>query len=296
MHNHRHHHSYRLSLMLTLLATTLTTSEAYAAKSSSAKPKPKPKPGATGNNLSPLEKADKIVSIGQNIFSAANAVWDGVNRTEDYAYYTPALVLVHYQDETVINRDKTRKRIVRTHWLNAKSEAEKYKTYQTNTYDDGREDMSTTDAPFPHGWGHVSSITFDNYYDPGKKCKEEITYSMTATQYKILLQLEKPPSDKIHLIDSARIIETLNYQEIQPNETYHNYCRFSSSNFIDNRPVKTETYETRSANITMESAQLISYPKVNAVTVSHDHMIHFLAPRRSVYIIAPPSEDSTENP
>ncbi len=70
--------------MLTLLATTLTTSEAYAAKSSSAKPKPKP--GATGNNLSPLEKADKIVSIGQNIFSAANAVWDGVNRTEDYGF------------------------------------------------------------------------------------------------------------------------------------------------------------------------------------------------------------------
>ncbi|MCX6869026.1 MAG: hypothetical protein NTY84_00150, partial [Verrucomicrobia bacterium] len=84
MHSHRHHHRYSLSLILTLLATTLTTSEAYAAKGSTAKPKP----GATGNNLSPLEKAEKIVSIGQNIFSAANAVWDGVNRTEDYAYYT----------------------------------------------------------------------------------------------------------------------------------------------------------------------------------------------------------------
>ena len=64
MHSHRHHHRYSLSLILTLLATTLTTSEAYAAKSSSAKPKPKP--GATGKDLSPLEKADKIVSIGQN--------------------------------------------------------------------------------------------------------------------------------------------------------------------------------------------------------------------------------------
>ena len=75
--------------MLTLLATTLTTSEAYAAKSSSAKPKPKPKPGATGKDMSPLEKVEKIVSIGQNVFSAANAVWVGVSGKDGEAWTIP---------------------------------------------------------------------------------------------------------------------------------------------------------------------------------------------------------------
>ena len=296
MHNHRHHHRYCLSLILTLLATTLTTSEAYAAKGSSAKPKPKPKPGSTGKDLSPLEKVEKIVSIGQNVFSAANAVWDGVSGTEDYAYYTASLELVNYNDLTIINRDKVIIRTVRTHWLDPKSGTEKYRTEETTDNDGGDVKTSTTYDPFPHGWGHVNSINLDHYYDPGKKFKEEITYSMPATQYKILLHLEKAPSSRTNLIDSARIIETLNYQEIQTNETYDNYCRFRSSNFIDNRPIKTETYDTRAAHITMSSAQLISYPKVNAVTVYQDHTIHFLAPRRAIYIIAPPSEDSTENP
>ena len=279
--------------MLTLLATTLTTSEAYAAKSSSAKPKPKP--GATGNNLSPLEKADKIVSIGQNIFSAANAVWDGVNRTEDYAYYTASLELVNYEDLTVIVANKSQKIIERTHWVEPKSGTEKYITVRT-TENDGAVQEEITYNRFPHGWGQVNSIKLNHYYYPGVKIKSETTYSMPATQYKILLHLENAPSSKINLIDSARIIETLNYQEIQPKETYDNYRKISSSSFIDNRPIKTETYDTRTAHITMSSAQLISYPKVNAVTVYQDHTIHFLAPRKAIYIIAPPSEDSTENP
>jgi len=294
MHSHRHLHRYSLSLMLTLLATTLTTSEAYAAKSSSAKPKPKP--GATGKDMSPLEKVEKIVSIGQNVFSAANAVWDGVNRTEDYAYYTASLELVNYTDLTVISSNKSQKTIDRTHWLDTKSGTEKYRTEVTTNNDSGDVKTSTTYDPFPHGWGQVNSIKLDHYYYPGVNIKSEITYSMPATQYKILLHLENAPSSKINLIDSARIIETLNYQEIQPNETYDNYRKISSSSFIDNRPIKTETYDTRTAHITMSSAQLISYPKVNAVTVYQDHTIHFLAPRKAIYIIAPPSEDSTENP
>jgi hypothetical protein len=84
--------------------------EAYAARSSAAKPKPKPKPGAAGKDMSPLEKVEKIVSIGQNVFSAANAVWDGVNRTEDYAYYTASLELVNYTDLTVIVAKNSQKR------------------------------------------------------------------------------------------------------------------------------------------------------------------------------------------
>jgi hypothetical protein len=278
--------------MLTLLTTTLTTSEAYAAKSSSSKPKPKPAPQSPGKDLSPLEKVEKIVSIGQNVFSAANAVWG----TEDYAYYTASLELVNYNDLTVSVRNKREKKVARTHWLDAKSNTEKYRTVETNIYDDGREDLTINDVPFPHGWGHVNSIKLDHYYDPGKNFKEEITYSMPATQYKILLHLENAPSSRINLIDSARITETLNYQEIQPNETYDNYRKISSSSFIDNRPVKTETFDTREARITMSSAQLISYPKVNAVTVFGDHTIHFLAPRKAHYIISPTPEDSTENP
>ena len=278
--------------MLSLLATTLTTSEAHAAKSSSSKPKPKPAPQSPGKDLSPLEKVEKIVSIGQNVFSAANAVWG----TEDYAYYTASLELVNYNDLTVSVRNKREKKVARTHWLDAKSNTEKYRTVETNIYDDGREDLTINDVPFPHGWGHVNSIKLDHYYDPGKNFKEEITYSMPATQYKILLHLENAPSSRINLIDSARITETLNYQEIQPNETYDNYRKISSSSFIDNRPVKTETFDTREARITMSSAQLISYPKVNAVTVFGDHTIHFLAPRKAHYIISPTSEDSTENP
>ena len=246
--------------------------------------------------MSPLEKVEKIVSIGQNVFSAANSVWDGVNRTEDYAYYTASLELVNYTDLTVIDSNKSQKAIDRTHWLDAKSGTEKYRTEVTTNNDGGDAETSTTYDPFPHGWGQVNSIKLDHYYDPGKNFKEEITYSMPATQYKILLHLQNAPSSKINLIDSARIIETLNYQEIQPNETYDNYRRIRSSTFIDNRPIKTETYDTRTAHITMNSAQLISYPKVNAVTVYQDHTIHFLAPRRAIYIIAPSSEDSTENP
>jgi hypothetical protein len=284
MHSHRHLHRYSLSLMLTLLATTLTTSEAYAAKSSSAKPKP----GATGKDMSPLEKVEKIVSIGQNVFSAANAVWDGVNRTEDYAYYTASLELVNYTDLTVIDSNKSQKAIDRTHWLDAKSGTEKYRTEVTTNNDGGDAETSITYNHFPHGWGQVNSIKLDHYYYPGVKIKSEITYSMPATQYKILLHLENAPSSKINLIDSARIIETLNYQEIQPNETYDNYRKISSSSFIDNRPIKTETNDNRTAHITMSSAQLISYPKVNAVTVYQDHTIHFLAPRKAIYIIAPP--------
>jgi hypothetical protein len=278
--------------MLSLLATTLTTSEAHAAKSSSSKPKPKPAPQSPGKDLSPLEKVEKIVSIGQNVFSAANAVWG----TEDYAYYTASLELVNYNDLTVSVRNKREKKVARTHWLDAKSNTEKYRTVETNIYDDGREDLTINDVPFPHGWGHVNSIKLDHYYDPGKNFKEEITYSMPATQYKMLLHLENAPSSRINLIDSARITETLNYQEIQPNETYDNYRKISSSSFIDNRPVKTETFDTREARITMSSAQLISYPKVNAVTVFGDHTIHFLAPRKAHYIISPTPEDSTENP
>jgi hypothetical protein len=278
--------------MLSLLATTLTTSEAHAAKSSSSKPKPKPAPQSPGKDLSPLEKVEKIVSIGQNVFSAANAAWG----TEDYAYYTASLELVNYNDLTVSVRNKREKKVARTHWLDAKSNTEKYRTVETNIYDDGREDLTINDVPFPHGWGHVNSIKLDHYYDPGKNFKEEITYSMPATQYKILLHLENAPSSRINLIDSARITETLNYQEIQPNETYDNYRKISSSSFIDNRPVKTETFDTREARITMSSAQLISYPKVNAVTVFGDHTIHFLAPRKAHYIISPTPEDSTENP
>ena len=296
MYSHRRlqRHRHCLFVMLTLLTTTLTTSEAYAAKSSSSKPKPKPKPApqSPGKDLSPLEKVEKIVSIGQNVFSAANAVWG----TEDYAYYTASLELVNYNDLTVSVRNKREKKVARTHWLDAKSNTEKYRTVETNIYDDGREDLTINDVPFPHGWGHVNSIKLDHYYDPGKNFKEEITYSMPATQYKILLHLENAPSSRINLIDSARITETLNYQEIQPNETYDNYRKISSSSSINNRPIKTETYDTRTAHITMNSAQLISYPKVNAVTVYQDHTIHFLAPRKAIYIIAPPSEDSTENP
>lgn len=296
MHSHRRlqRHRHCLFVMLTLLTTTLTTSEAHAAKSSSSKPKPKPKPApqSPGKDLSPLEKVEKIVSIGQNVFSAANAVWG----TEDYAYYTASLELVNYNDLTVSVRNKREKKVARTHWLDAKSNTEKYRTVETNIYDDGREDLTINDVPFPHGWGHVNSIKLDHYYDPGKNFKEEITYSMPATQYKILLHLENAPSSRINLIDSARITETLNYQEIQPNETYDNYRKISSSSFIDNRPVKTETFDTREARITMSSAQLISYPKVNAVTVFGDHTIHFLAPRKAHYIISPTPEDSTENP
>ena len=294
MHSHRRlqRHRHCLFVMLSLLATTLTTSEAHAAKSSSSKPKPKPAPQSPGKDLSPLEKVEKIVSIGQNVFSAANAAWG----TEDYAYYTASLELVNYNDLTVSVRNKREKKVARTHWLDAKSNTEKYRTVETNIYDDGREDLTINDVPFPHGWGHVNSIKLDHYYDPGKNFKEEITYSMPATQYKILLHLENAPSSRINLIDSARITETLNYQEIQPNETYDNYRKISSSSFIDNRPVKTETFDTREARITMSSAQLISYPKVNAVTVFGDHTIHFLAPRKAHYIISPTPEDSTENP
>jgi hypothetical protein len=175
--------------MLSLLATTLTTSEAHAAKSSSSKPKPKPAPQSPGKDLSPLEKVEKIVSIGQNVFSAANAVWG----TEDYAYYTASLELVNYNDLTVSVRNKREKKVARTHWLDAKSNTEKYRTVETNIYDDGREDLTINDVPFPHGWGHVNSIKLDHYYDPGKNFKEEITYSMPATQYKILLHLENAP-------------------------------------------------------------------------------------------------------
>jgi len=92
--------------MLSLLATTLTTSEAHAAKSSSSKPKPKPAPQSPGKDLSPLEKVEKIVSIGQNVFSAANAAWG----TEDYAYYTASLELVNYNDLTVSVRNKREKK------------------------------------------------------------------------------------------------------------------------------------------------------------------------------------------
>ena len=296
MHSHRHHHRYSLSLILTLLATTLTTSEAYAAKGSSAKPKPKPKPGATGNNLSPLEKVEKIVSIGQNVFSAANAVWDGVSGTEDYAYYTASLELVLYEDLTVIVANKSQKRIERTHWVEPKSGTEKYITVRTTENDGAVQEEITSETHFPHGWGQVNLIKLDHYYYPGVNIKSEITYSMPATKYKILLHLEKAPSSRTNLIESAQIIETLNYQEIQPNETYDNYRKISSSSSINNRPIKTETYDTRTAHITMSSAQIISYPKVNAVTVYQDHTIHFLAPRRALYIIAPPSGDSTENP
>ena len=246
--------------------------------------------------MSPLEKVEKIVSIGQNVFSAANAVWDGVNRTEDYAYYTASLELVHYEDLTIIVSNKSQKRIERAHWVEPKSGTDKYITVRTTENDGSVQEEITSETHFPHGWGHVNSIKLDHYYYPGVKIKSEITYSMPATQYKILLHLENAPSSKINLIDSARIIETLNYQEIQPNETYDNYRRIRSSTFIDNRPIKTETYDTRTAHITMNSAQLISYPKVNAVTVYQDHTIHFLAPRRAIYIIAPSSEDSTENP
>ena len=293
MDNHRRlqRHRHCLFVMLTLLATTLTTSEAYAAKSSSSKPKPKPATQSPVKDLSPLEKVEKIVSIGQNVFSAANTVWG----TEDYAYYTASLELVNYTDLTVIVANKSKKRIERTHWLDAKSDTEKYTTVRT-TVNDGAVEEEITYNPFPHGWGHVNSIKLDHYYDPGKNFKEEITYSMPATQYKILLHLENAPSSRINLIDSARITETLNYQEIQPNETYDNYRKISSSTFIDNRPVKTETFDTREARITMTSAQLISYPKVNAVTVFGDHTIHFLAPRKAHYIISPTPEDATENP
>ena len=245
--------------------------------------------------MSPLEKVEKIVSIGQNVFSAANAVWDGVNRTEDYAYYTASLELVNYEDLTVIVANKSQKIIERTHWVEPKSGTEKYITVRT-TENDGAVQEEITYNRFPHGWGQVNSIKLNHYYYPGVKIKSETTYSMPATQYKILLHLENAPSSKINLIDSARIIETLNYQEIQTKETYDNYRKISSSSFIDNRPIKTETYDTRTAHITMSSAQLISYPKVNAVTVYQDHTIHFLAPRKAIYIIAPPSEDSTENP
>jgi hypothetical protein len=110
MHSHRRfqRHRHCLFVMLTLLATTLTTSEAYAAKSSSSKPKPKPKPApqSPGKDLSPLEKVEKIVSIGQNVFSAANAAWG----TEDYAYYTASLELVNYNDLTVSVRNKREKK------------------------------------------------------------------------------------------------------------------------------------------------------------------------------------------
>jgi hypothetical protein len=296
MHSHRRlqRHRHCLFVMLTLLATTLTTSEAYAAKSSSSKPKPKPKPApqSPGNELSPLEKVEKIVSIGQNVFSAANAAWG----SEDYAYYTASLELVKYKDLTVIVENKSQKRIDRTHWVEPKSGTEKYRTVTTRDNDGAVQEEITTETPFPHGWGHVNSIKLDHYYYPSVNKKSEITYSMPATQYKILLHLENAPSSKINLIDSARIIETLNYQEIQPNETYDNYRKISSSDFIDNRPVKTETFDTREARITMSSAQLISYPKVNAVTVFGDHTIHFLAPRKAHYIISPTPEDATENP
>ena len=203
---------------------------------------------------------------------------------------------MNYTDLTVIVSNKSRKRIERTHWLDAKSGTEKYRTEVTTNNDGGDAETSTTYNHFPHGWGHVNSIKLDHYYYPGVNIKSEITYSMPATQYKILLHLENVPSSKINLIDSARIIETLNYQEIQPDETYDNYRKISSSSFINNRPIKTETCDTQTAHITVSSSQLISYPKINAVTVYQDHMIHFLAPRKAIYIIAPPSEDSTENP
>jgi hypothetical protein len=108
MHSHRRlqRHRHCLFVMLSLLATTLTTSEAHAAKSSSSKPKPKPAPQSPGKDLSPLEKVEKIVSIGQNVFSAANAVWG----TEDYAYYTASLELVNYNDLTVSVRNKREKK------------------------------------------------------------------------------------------------------------------------------------------------------------------------------------------
>ena len=102
----QHRPIHRLLLTLATLAVAGATSEVSAAKANAAKPKPKPKPAPQApaqNELSSLEKTEKIVSIGKNLWDAARTeLFGGESENTDYAYYTASIALVKYQDITVI--------------------------------------------------------------------------------------------------------------------------------------------------------------------------------------------------
>lgn len=279
-----------------LLAASLGTSEALAAKTSTSKPKPKPVPQPPGQPPSTLDKVEKIVTIAKNVYDVADSVWNTAPEGADYAYYTLSFALVNYQDETTIKNTNSTTRIVRKHWLDPKTDTEKYSTEETEIESNGRQKKTLTETAFLHGWGDIPLIKFDHYYYPGLNVKEEITYSMPATQYKIMLVMEKAPLDSNYMIDSAPAIETLNYQEIPAAADYNTYRRISSSARIDNQPVKTEVFDARLASINFNQAQLIQYPKSNAVTLLGDHLLYFLAPQKGHFIVAPPPKNPVPTP
>jgi hypothetical protein len=133
--------------------------------------------------------------------------------------------------------------------------------------------------------------------EPGvRRVENNITVSIKPTQYKLLLNLEKASSNPVHTIDSAPILETLNYQEVGPNEDYKTYQDISSSSFIVNRPVKTIEFDNRAASVHWNAAQIMQYPLTNCVTVAGDHLVHFLVPKKANIIIVPPFKDQKPQP
>lgn len=290
--------THHLLLALATLAVAGTTPEVSAAKASAAKPKPKPAPQAPAQNkLSSLEKTEKIVSIGKNLWDAARTeLFGGGSENTDYAYYTASIVLVKYQDQTIIESKDTTTIINRLHWLDTKHNAEQYKTETIYVKASGEQNASVDQNPFPHSWGNVPNLKSVEYPDPGKKIKNNITFSIKPTQYKLLLNLEKASSNPAHTIDSAPILETLNYQEVGPNEDYRTYQDISSSSFIVNRPVKTIEFDNRAASVHWNAAQIMQYPLTNCVTVAGDHLVHFLVPKKANIIIVPPFKDQKPQP
>ena len=287
----------RPRLTLAIVAAALTAPQAFAAKASSAKPKPKPAPPALSQPASgALDKAEKIVSIGKDLWDIAKAELTSGTGNSDYAYYTASIVLFKYQDETIIVSKDSTQRINRFHWQNPQSKQEHYKTEIKHIKTGGDEEHLYDYNPFPHSWGNVPSVKSVHYPDPGKKVRQEITFTIKPTQYKLLLNLEKPSANLANLIDSAPILETLNYQEVKPDEDYETYRQISSSSFIENRPIKTQRWDTRSASIHFNAAQVQQYPLTNCATVAGDHMIHFLVSRKASFIVAPDSPSASPQP
>lgn len=288
----QHRPIHRLLLTLATLAVAGATSEVSAAKANAAKPKPKPKPAPQApaqNELSSLEKTEKIVSIGKNLWDAARTeLFGGESENSDYAYYTASIALVKYQDQTIIESKDLTTTINRLHWMDAKHNAEQYKTETIYVKASGEQNASVDQNPFPHSWGNVPNLKSVEYPDPGKKIRKDITFSIKPTQYKLLLNLEKASSNPAHRIDSAPILETLNHQEVGTSEDYQTYQEISSSSFIRNRPVKTIEFDNRAASIHWNAAQIMQYPLTNCVTVTGDHLVHFLVPKKANNIIVPP--------
>jgi len=294
----QHRPTHRLLLALATLAVAGTTPEVSAAKASAAKPKPKPAPQAPAQNkLSSLEKTEKIVSIGKNLWDAARTeLFGGESENTDYAYYTASIALVKYQDQTIIESKDLTTTINRLHWLDNNYKSDQYKTETIYLKSNGEQNASVDKNPFPHSWGNVPNLKSVEYPDPGKKIKKDITFSIKPTQYKLLLNLEKASSNPAHRIDSAPILETLNYQEVGTSEDYQTYQDISSSSFIENRPVKTIEFDNRAASIHWDTSQIMQYPLTNCVTVTGDHLVHFLVPNKANIFIVPPIKDQNLQP